>query len=223
MEDLINKKFNRLLVIRKVADKKTLLECLCDCGKTVYTYPKDLISGNVKSCGCYRLDRIKKLQSKHNMAHTRLYGIWKGLRQRCDFSWGKSYDRYGGRGIKVCDEWDNDFTAFYDWAISNGYDENAPFGQCTIDRIDTNKDYCPENCRWVTLKEQANNRTNTLFYTYNNETHSLADWARIINIDYQTLYTRIHKKHWDIERALTTPSKGNPWEAHRKKLLNQPH
>lgn len=207
MENIIGKKFNRLLVIRRVKDEQSLYECVCDCGKTVFAYANSIISGNIKSCGCYRLDRIKNLQRKHDMAHTRLYDVWKGLKRRCCNPKNHSYKDYGGRGIDICQQWKDDFMSFYHWSIENGYDENAPYGQCTIDRIDANGNYCPENCRWVSLKEQANNRKNNLLITYNGETDTLSNWSKRIGIGYNALFKRIHDMNWSVEKAFTTPQR----------------
>lgn len=114
---------------------------------------------------------------------------------------------YWNRGIVVCDEWRNSFEAFYEWAIANGYDENAPESKCTLDRIDVNGNYCPENCRWVDRKAQANNRTNNRFLTHNGKTQTMKQWAEEIGINYSTLFSRIMQQKWDTDRALTTPVK----------------
>lgn len=207
MENIVNQKFNRLLVVRKAHENGALYECVCDCGKTVYAYANSIISGNIKSCGCYRLEKIRNLQLKHDMAHTRLYNVWKDLKKRCYNPNCKSYKNYGAKGIKVCKEWKDNFTAFHDWAFDNGYDKNASYGQCTIDRIDTNGDYCPENCRWVSLKEQANNRNNNFLITYNGETDTMSNWATKVGISYNCIFKRINELHWSTEKAFTTPQR----------------
>ena len=97
----------------------------------------------------------------HGKTNTRLFNVWRGMKRRCHSTSDKNYDIYGGRGIAVCDEWRNNFQAFYDWAMANGYDENAPTGQCTIDRVDNDKGYSPDNCRWVDMKVQNNNKHKT--------------------------------------------------------------
>ena len=207
--DLTNKKFNRLLVVRQAPHKnnKVMWECLCDCGNTVYVTSHSLIAATTKSCGCYTKDRIKDKNTIHGQAKTKLYSVWKNIRRRCYNTNDKSYNRYGGRGIGVCEEWKDSFQSFYDWAYANGYDNNAKYGECTLDRIDTNGDYCPANCRWVSLKEQANNRQSNVLITYNGKTDTMSNWAREIEIEYTCLFSRIHDLHWSIEKALTTPSR----------------
>lgn len=116
---------------------------------------------------------------------------------RCYREKDKRFNNYGGRGIKVCEEWKNNFNHFAEWAYKNGYNENL-----TLDRIDVNGDYEPSNCRWVTLKQQENNRSNNHLITYKNETKTLAQWAEEKNIKYSTLERRINRYHWTIERAL---------------------
>lgn len=226
-KDLTNQKFGRLLVIKQAPRKngRIMWECLCECGKTVIVETGGLTRPQhpTISCGCYTKDRMRQRNTVHGQARTKLYYVWKNIRKRCYNIKDKSYDRYGGRGIEVCEEWKKSFQSFYNWAHANGYNENAKYGECTLDRIDVNGNYCPENCRWVSFHKQANNRTNTQFILFNGESHSLSDWAKIVNIDYQCLYSRIHDNHWDIEKALTTPSKGNPWERHKNKLLDNPH
>ena len=133
------------------------------------------------------------------MSKERLYRIWKRMRQRCNDPNSSDYSHYGGRGICVCDEWQNDYIAFRKWAISNGYTE-----QLSLDRIDVDANYCPENCRFVDMKTQCNNRTNSQFISYNGETHTIAEWSDITGIQYGTLYNRIVTFGWTPERALTT-------------------
>ena len=118
------------------------------------------------------------------------------MKRRTGDECDKEYKYYGGRGIKICDEWENDFKAFYDWSINNGYSENL-----TIERINVNKNYSPDNCRWATRKEQANNRRTNRNISYNGETHNIRQWAEKLGINYNTLSSRINKYHWTIERA----------------------
>lgn len=125
-----------------------------------------------------------------------LYICWKNIRQRCNNKNNKYYKYYGGKGIKVCDEW-NEYLVFENWAINNGYEEGL-----TIDRLDNSKGYSPQNCRWVDDFVQANNKTNNYLITYKNETKTIHQWAEIYNIKPNTLFMRL-KRGWDIHRALT--------------------
>lgn len=168
---LVGQKFGRLRVLEDagVNNGRTYSKCLCDCGNIVVVQNKKLRSGNTKSCGCYKKDLISALgkrtgsknikkahevawenNKKHKMSNSRLYRIWHGMKQRCYNANSNNYNYYGGKGIKVCDDWFNDFNNFMNWALSAGYNDNL-----TIDRVDVFKDYCPENCRWITKEENS--------------------------------------------------------------------
>lgn len=136
----------------------------------------------------------------------RLWDIWKHMRERCDWEGHKSYVDYGGRGIRVCDEWEESFQAFAEWAYANGYDDDAPYMVCTIDRIDNNGDYEPSNCRWITMKEQCNNRRTNKLITFNGITKTLSAWANETRIPSDTIARRL-KMGWSAEKALNTPVK----------------
>ena len=162
--EMIGREFGLLTVIaeaeRNSWGQRTWI-CKCKCGNT--TAP--IVSSNLKhtkSCGCWRAERTKKekIALSHSKSNTRLYFIWQGIKQRCNRVGHTQYANYGGRGISVCEEWQSDFQTFYNWAMANGYDENAEFGKCTLDRIDVNGNYEPSNCRWVDMKTQQNNRRN---------------------------------------------------------------
>lgn len=134
---------------------------------------------------------------KHHLRYTRLYRIWRHVKDRCLYPKSHAWNAYGGRGIRICDEWLNIVT-FYNWAINNGYQDNL-----TIDRINHNGNYEPNNCRWITIKEQQRNKRNNHFITYNNETHCIGEWEEITNLPIRNRLS----KGWTIEKAFTTPKR----------------
>ena len=157
MIDLIGEKYGRLTVVAldRIANHKSYWKCVCDCGLTVVATGNNLRSGNTKSCGCLRreataeLGRENRMHGESHAGRTRLYTIWCGMRQRCTNPNREAYGLYGGKGVKVCEEW-NDYAAFRDWALANGYADGL-----SIDRIDPAGDYRPENCRWLTPSENT--------------------------------------------------------------------
>lgn len=164
VKDLTGQRFGRLVVVERAGSDKhkhATWKCQCDCGEVRVLCSGNLRNGLVNSCGCLRVDSNKKRFTKHGRRESRLYCVWIDMKKRCYNPSTHNYHRYGGRGITICDEWLHNFEAFYDWAIANGYDETAPRGQCTIDRIDNDKGYSPDNCRWVDAKTQNNNKSNS--------------------------------------------------------------
>lgn len=201
--NLIGCKFGKLTVIDRAENtngNKARWICKCDCGKekqkSVTTY--DLKSGKVKSCGCLYFESNKERNKKHGLKHTRLYKIWSTMKRRCNCSNANEYKNYGGKGIKVCDEWANDFQTFHDWAMSNGYADNL-----TIDRIDVNGNYEPLNCRWVDMKTQQNNRRNNRIINYYGAKYTVAELSELLSIPYATLLNRINSGWKDKDLAMT--------------------
>jgi len=137
---------------------KVYWRCVCDCGNEVSVRGDHLRYGLVKSCGCYNSECATASHTTHGGYHTRLYKVYRTMLARCNNPKNKEFKNYGGRGISVCEEWRNDFQAFRDWALANGYDETAERGACTIDRINVNGNYEPSNCRWVSMEVQAKNK-----------------------------------------------------------------
>lgn len=158
--DLAGTTFGRLTVVKKL-DKKQysnqLWLCKCKCGSFTTVNQENLLSGHTRSCGCLSRDIASSRNATHRESHSRLYRVWRSMKARCQNPKTEQYHNYGGRGIKVCQEWQK-YEPFRDWAMSHGYNPNASFGQCTIDRIDVDGNYEPSNCRWVDLKTQANNK-----------------------------------------------------------------
>lgn len=189
LKDITGEKFQRLTAIKYVGkDKngKSLWLCLCDCGNEVIATLNNLQRGNTKSCGCLNSEKTIERSTKHGKRGTRLYNIWSLMKNRCSCEKNPCYHNYGGRGISVCNEWQNDFEAFYDWAISNGYADDL-----TIDRIDNDGNYEPANCRWITNKQQSCNRRTNRFIAIDGETKTVTEWANILKCSRHTLMRRI--------------------------------
>lgn len=158
--DLTGLRFGRLTVLKQAGrskDRHILWECICDCGKTVVVQSNLLKGNHTKSCGCGQKDAVTKHGDCRVKSQSRLYLVWRSMIARCEHPNRKEYVYYGGRGIKVCQEWKK-YITFKEWALANGYDENADFGDCTIDRINVDGDYEPSNCRWVDMATQNRNK-----------------------------------------------------------------
>lgn len=201
--DLTGHKYGALTVLRRAENqgRRTMWLCRCECGKEVVVRGENIRSGNTRSCGCLAKDNPKK----HGMSKTRLAYIFRGMKQRCYNPNNHEYWIYGGRGIKICPEWLEDPMNFYQWALESGFDEAGNQRTCSIDRIDFNGDYSPDNCRWADIYTQANNTRKNIYYIFGGEKHTLSEWSRITGIGYGTLYDRINKLGWSVEKALTHP------------------
>lgn len=219
MRDLTGERFGRLLVISRAEDAVTISSgkkrtrrrwlCKCDCGNTKVVYHDNLLGDKTHSCGCIQKEAASRSNTTHGETDTRLYGVWCAMKRRCYNPDVPEYKNYGGRGITMCDDWKNSYELFRDWALSTGYDCNAGRGKCTIDRIDNNSGYCPENCRWVDQQAQMNNVRYNRHITYNNETHTIAEWSRITGIPYSVLRQRISRYGYDIGQAIQKEYKHN--------------
>lgn len=192
IKDLTNMRFGKWLILESdiIKNGKRYCKCKCECGEEHLIDKRSLTCG--KSTQCH-----KCASTKHGGSETRLYSIWKNMKQRCSNPKASKYNIYGGKGISVCKQWLN-FKNFEKWALNNGYNDVL-----SIDRIDNNKNYCPENCRWVTYKQQANNTSQNHLITYQGQTKDIAQWAEDKGLSYKVLSERIRRK-WDINRALNT-------------------
>lgn len=171
----------------------------CDCGNEKVVIKSCLVHGKSKSCGCLRKELLSKREREHGLSHTRIYRIWHNMVDRCYKKNDKDYYKYGARGIMVCNEWKENVLSFKDWALNNGYSTDL-----TLDRIDNNGNYEPNNCRWITTKEQNRNTRRNILITYNNETHCLMEWSEIMNMPYATIKFRLNKG-WSIDDIFNKP------------------
>lgn len=197
--NLVGKKFGKLLVIAKAENDKngkSQWRCKCECGTKTIVRANNLLGGYTKSCGRHKEKRVI-----HGERKTRLYTIWTNMKRRCLCKTSTKYSLYGGRGIEVNHDWKENFISFRDWSMNNGYRDDL-----TIDRIDVNGNYEPNNCRWVTPKEQCRNTRKNVFITLNNETHCISEWGEKFGIKPSTIAYRL-KAGWKEEQAIKTPSR----------------
>lgn len=200
--DLTGNRYGKLVVIKRHECNKNghpLWDCICDCGNTKVASGALLRMGRVKSCGCLLPEANYCMNVKHGMSDSHLYAVWNSMKGRCYNPNNCSYKRYGARGITVCKEW-IDFEGFSLWALSSGYKEGL-----SIDRIDNDGNYCPENCKWSTTKEQNNNRIVSLIFTHNGKTQNLSAWCEELNLPYFRTWQRIVQYGYSFEQAISLP------------------
>lgn len=208
----IGQKFGRLTVIGFKQTKSGKYnafgwECKCDCGNTIFiARPRNVKCGQTRSCGCIKreIDKVRLGESRrtHGKSKTRLYGIWSKMKERCDNENTPAYHNYGGRGVKVCEEWHDNFQAFYDWAIVNGYDDTL-----TIERKDNNKGYSPDNCCWITREEQARNKRNIQYVLIDGEKLPLKTACEKLGLPYKAVHLRVARYGMSIDEAIRKPFK----------------
>lgn len=209
MGALINLKgmrFGRLVVdsiSHKDGDGRIHWNVSCDCGNTKTINGKSLRRGLTKSCGCLNKEVVKSIMTKHGLSDTQIYQVWLAMKNRCYNEKVEGYDRYGGRGIKVCGRWLGG-SGFQNFMSDMG---ERPDGM-TIERIDNDKDYSPDNCRWATMKEQCRNKRSNRWLEHNGEKRLISEWASHIGIGLSTLVGRL-ERGWSIKRALETPTNKN--------------
>jgi len=178
-KNILGKRFGRLTTIKDVgraSNGSALWLCKCDCGNEVIVRQCNLHSGNVQSCGCYMKDKIKISNTTHGLKNTRLYRIWHGMKGRCYNPNDKNFHLYGGKGICLFAEWKDNFISFYNWANNNGYDDKL-----TIDRIDSNGNYEPSNCQWITRTENTK-RATSYYININGMKDSIRGWSKRLDI-----------------------------------------
>jgi hypothetical protein len=202
-KDETGKRYGRLVVIKRVENigSAGAFLCKCDCGNEKIVTGNSLRTGATKSCGCLLVEHAKengKIFVTHGLSRTRLHKIWMAMRARCSKPHNTSYFKYGARGIKVCDEW-QDFMTFAKWAYNNGYSDSL-----SIDRIDNNGNYEPNNCRWTDAVTQANNTRRNVFLLYHGEKKTMTEWCRELNVPVSRIKERL-KKGWSVSDALEKP------------------
>ena len=193
--DLLGQRFGRLTVIERMPNnqrRQAVWKCICDCGKEVIVEAGHLRSGHTQSCGCYGREQATKHNTSHGMSKTRLHSVYHTMKGRCYNQADPKYYRYGARGIIVCDEWLKDPKSFFDWALSHGYKKGL-----SIDRIDNNGNYCPENCRWVDAYVQANNKSTNQIYEYNGEKKTISALAKELGLTYSAVKARIKRGNFE--------------------------
>lgn len=208
-ESLKGLRNGRLIILEEIerkvkpsGQKERMVKCLCDCGKVVEVRLNNFIHGRVKSCGCLQREIASNVARKHGLSLTKINNVYRAIKRRCYNKNCDDYKHYGGRGIKMCKEWKDDFTSFYNWAISNGYDLNKTMKEQSIDRIDVNGYYEPSNCRIVKWVVQARNRRTTKRYLYMGEFLDLKTISERSGINYHTLWQRINKYGYTFNDAL---------------------
>lgn len=202
--DITGQTFGRLIVMGRAENTKpgkVRWKCLCVCGGTTITGTHELRSGNTKSCGCFGKEQLDDARTTHDKSNTPEYNTWCHMKGRCHNPKNVGFKDYGGRGIIVCNEWRNDFMAFFDHVGSK------PSENHSIERIDNNGNYEPGNVRWAMPKEQNNNQRSNHNITFQGAKKTRAQWAETLGINKGTLSSRIHQLHWPIEKALTHPFK----------------
>lgn len=193
-EDLTGMTYGRLYVLginRKGRNGKIYYDCICECGNYSVVSASDLKQGHTKSCGCFQRESSKERHTTHGLSYSKVRMLWRNMISRCECEDNKEYHNYGGRGIEVCREWHN-LDTFATWAYENGFDEQKGRSEQTIDRIDNNGNYCPENCRFTDMVTQSNNKRNNRRIICGRETHTLAEWSKITGINRTTISARLN-------------------------------
>ena len=202
--DLTGKRYGRLTVLHEAINsikKGVVWMCKCECGALKEISPYELKIGKTISCGCYRNDIIKRNMTTHGLSSNKsTYTVWRKMKERCLKESCPSFKNYGGRGIKICDDWIKDFKSFHSWCLLSGYKKGL-----FIDRIDNNGDYEPKNCKWSSYKQQNRNRRSNRYVTYKGERRTFAEWCEMLNISYSRTHQRFHKYGWTLVESFEKP------------------
>lgn len=198
MIHLEGKIFGRLTVLSYAGNQ--FWNCVCECGVEKSVNGGNLRSGHIVSCGCYKLQRTSESHTTHGLSKTRIYALYNEIKSRCYREKTESYKYYGGRGIRVCDEWLNDFVQFYDWAVANGHRRGLD-----IDRIDVNGNYEPSNCRFVTRLVGARNTRTNVFLEHAGKRQTMSEWALELMIPYKLLQQRLVRDKLSFQQAISKP------------------
>lgn len=203
--DITGLRFGKLIAIKKefIKNKSQYWSFKCDCGKTTVAKKSHVTDGRIKSCGC--LLKENHTGYKHGLSKTRVYSIYRGMKNRCYNPNEPAYKNYGERGIKICDEWLKNPKLFYEWAIKNNYKDNL-----TIERIDVNKGYEPDNCTWIPLNIQPKNTRKSIRIKYNGEIKTLSEWCKVLDLDKRRTETRL-RRGWSIDRAFNNKAALGYW------------
>jgi hypothetical protein len=201
VNDIMGNRYGRLEVVKYIGREKGMhvYSCICDCGTGIYVKRDYIISGDKKSCGCLYLENCKSVNKTHGKTKSPEYKSWQKMKERCYYKKSNRYLHYGARGIKVCDRWVNSFENFLE-------DMGKRPAKTSLDRLDVNEDYSPENCRWATSKQQARNTRRNTFIEYNGQNKTISEWAELYGIDAYVLSGRI-RLNWEFHKALLTPVK----------------
>lgn len=203
--DIVGQKYGKLTVVEYLGIRRancghtaSWFKCICDCGNECEKKGTTLKTGKSNSCGCLYKELAHKKPNYHGKRNIKLYQVWCSFRRRCNSPTDAAYKNYGGRGIGYAPEWD-DYLTFERWAFENGYKQDVGL---TLERIDVNKGYTPENCCWASRKRQSNNKRNNLYFTLDGVTHTLAEWCEIYKVPYSRVDARMNALGWSFEDAL---------------------
>lgn len=199
--DMTGYKFNNCEVLYRVENRYGVAhwKCKCRCGKLFVSAGSNIRKGKTNSCGCYQKEKVSNTRKTHGKSESRLYGVWESMKQRCNNPNNPNYNRYGGRGIKIYSNWNNSFESFSNWAYANDYHDNL-----TIDRVDNNGNYEPENCRWVDCRAQSRNRNSNRLLKFQGKELCVAEWSDLTGINSNTILNRL-SRGWSVEETLSTP------------------